>query len=61
MHNVDIVFTDKHASEWRYSGTIDNTRLESALKMITLTSPVTYKIKEGVVYLSSDKTREQKW
>lgn len=55
MHNVDIIFEDQYLKDLKYTGTINNTNIESVLKTISLTSPVTYKIKDGVIVLFENK------
>lgn len=51
MHNIDIVFEEPQLKDQRFTGTIDNTSIESVLDAIKLTSSVGYKLKDGVVYL----------
>lgn len=52
MHNIDIVFNNSAVKEQRFTGTIDNTNIETVLNAIKLTSPIDYNIKDGVVYLT---------
>lgn len=51
MHNIDIVFEDSDLKNQRFTGTIDNTNIESVLNAIKLTSPIDYNIKSGTVHL----------
>jgi len=51
MHNIDIVFEDSELKNQRFTGTVDNTYIESVLNAIKLTSPVNYDIKSGTVHL----------
>jgi len=51
MHNIDIVFEDSRLKNQRFTGTVDNTNIESVLNAIKLTSPVNYDIKSGTVHL----------
>jgi len=52
QYNVDFEFNDESLKDYRYSGTIDNTSLQSILEMISLTSSVNYQIHENVIVLS---------
>jgi len=51
MHNIDIVFKDSLLKNQQFTGTIDNTNIESVLDAIKLTSSVNYKLENGVVLL----------
>lgn len=52
MHNIDIVFENKEIGDMKFTGTIDNTHIESILDAIKLTSSIAYKIDNGIVFLS---------
>lgn len=51
MHNIDIVFEDFLLKNRLFTGTLDNTNIESVLNAIKLTSSINYRMKDGVVYL----------
>lgn len=51
MHNIDIIFEDQNLKEQRFTGTVDNTNIESVLDAIRLTSSITYRLKDGIIYL----------
>lgn len=51
MHNIDIVFENAESQNKRFTGTIDNSNIESVLNTIKLTSSVQYRQHEGVIYL----------
>lgn len=51
MHNIDIVFENVQLQKQYFTGTIDNTNIESVLNAIKLTSSVNYRLKDGTVYL----------
>jgi len=51
MHNINIILDDSDIKNQRFTGTIDNTNIESAMHAITLTSSISYKLKDGVIHL----------
>ncbi|MDR1402864.1 MAG: FecR domain-containing protein [Tannerellaceae bacterium] len=51
MHNIDIEFDRPQLKDLRFTGTIDNTNIESVLDAIKLTSLLNYRLEDGVVYL----------
>lgn len=55
MHNIDIVFESPELKNQRFTGTIDNTDIESVLSAIRLTSSVGYRVNQGIVYLYQAK------
>lgn len=55
MHNIDIVFENTELQKQYFTGTIDNTNIESVLNAIRLTSSVNYRLKNGTVYLYEKK------
>lgn len=59
MHNTDIVFEDDLLGQQKFTGTIDNTSVQSALKALSLTAPISYHVKEGVVLLYIDRGKAQ--
>ncbi|WP_080904735.1 FecR family protein [Parabacteroides sp. Marseille-P3160] len=59
MHNTDIVFEDAQLIKQKFTGTIDNTSVQSALKVLSLTAPIDYHVKDGVIFLYKDKDKTQ--
>lgn len=59
MHNTDIVFDNAEIDQQKFTGTIDNTSVQSALKALSLTAPIDYHVENGVVYLYQDKDKTQ--
>ncbi|MDR0891387.1 MAG: FecR domain-containing protein [Mediterranea sp.] len=55
MHNADIRLDDPQIAHIRYTGTMNNTNIEAALHFLTLTSPLEYQVKDGIIYLSIKK------
>lgn len=51
MHNIDIIFENSQMKSQEFTGTLDNTSIESVLDAIKLTSPVNYRLSNGIVYL----------
>lgn len=59
MHNTDIVFKDEKLAKLKFTGTIDNTSVQSALKALLLTAPMSYETEDGVVYLYENESKRQ--
>ncbi|MDR1371031.1 MAG: DUF4974 domain-containing protein [Dysgonamonadaceae bacterium] len=51
IYNVKIVFEDPGLETQRFTGTIDNTSINSVLDAIKLTSSISYRTEDGVIYL----------
>ncbi|MFT4071277.1 MAG: DUF4974 domain-containing protein [Dysgonamonadaceae bacterium] len=51
MHNIDIVFDNEDLKKQRFTGTVDNTNIESVLNAIKLTSSINYRIEDSTVHL----------
>lgn len=54
-YNIRFVFEDSRLEGYCFTGTIPNTGLESLLEIFTLTSPMSYQIKDSVIYLGINK------
>lgn len=54
-YNIRFVFEDSQLETYCFSGAIPNTSLESLLEIFTLTSPMSYEIKDSVIYLGINK------
>jgi transmembrane sensor len=54
-YNVKFVFEAQSLKRYRYSGTIGNTSLESLLQIFAMTSPVSYHMKDSVIYMNENK------
>jgi transmembrane sensor len=54
IYNVDVVFASVQLKNQRYTGTINNNSLESVLNIISLTSPISFQIKNQQVTLSEN-------
>lgn len=57
MHNIDIHFVDDQLSSLKFTGTIDNTSIKSALNVLELTAPIKYEVKDSVIYLYENKEK----
>ena len=53
-YNVKLVFESEAIKKIRYSGSLGNTSLASILQIFAMTSPLSYKIKDSVIYLSEN-------
>ncbi len=51
IYNVEIIFSTERLKNLRYTGTVDNNSLESLLNIITLTSPISFKVDRQTVLL----------
>jgi transmembrane sensor len=54
-YNVTFVFEAQSLKRYRYSGTIGNTSLESLLQIFAMTSPISYHMKDSVIYMNENK------
>jgi ferric-dicitrate binding protein FerR (iron transport regulator) len=59
MHNVDCVFADESIKSLRFSGSVDNTSIESILNTITLTAPISYTVKDSLIIIYKDNRRKE--
>lgn len=59
MHNTDIVFKDVQLAKLKFTGTIDNTSVQSGLKALLLTAPIEYEVKDGVIFLYESKEKSE--
>jgi len=54
-YNIKFVFEDQTLKKYRYTGSIGNTSLESLLQIFAMTSPITYRMKDSVIYMNENK------
>jgi transmembrane sensor len=54
-YNVRLVFESEALKNYRYSGSLGNTSLETVLQIFSMTSPMTYHSKDSVIYLRENK------
>lgn len=50
-YNTRIVFESESLKKYRFSGTPGNTSLESILQILSLTSPLSYEVRDSVIVL----------
>jgi len=50
-YNIQIVFESESLKKHRFRGTPSNTSLESILQILSLTSPLSYEVKDSVIIL----------
>jgi len=55
IYNVEIIFSSERIKKLRYTGTVGNNSLESVLNIISLTSPLSFKIEKNKVMLYENK------
>lgn len=58
-YNIKFVFEDKKLEAYCFSGAIPNTSLESLLEIFTLTSPMSYHMKDSIIYLKTNKRADK--
>ena len=59
LYNIEILFQSEDIKYYRFSGTLNNTSLESILQIISLTSPLVYHFEGNKVLLDkSDHTKK---
>lgn len=55
VHNITVSFADESLKTQRFTGTIDNSTIVKALDAIKITSPLDYRINNGVYVFYEDK------
>jgi ferric-dicitrate binding protein FerR (iron transport regulator) len=58
IHNIDYTFADESIRDFRFTGSVDNTSIESVLNAITLTSYITYTVEEGQIVFQKDDRKK---
>lgn len=53
-YNTRIVFGSESLKKYRFTGSIGNTSLESVLQILSLTSPLSYEVKDSVILLNEN-------
>lgn len=53
-YNTRIVFGSESLKKYRFTGSIGNTSLESILQILSLTSPLSYEVKDSVILLNEN-------
>jgi ferric-dicitrate binding protein FerR (iron transport regulator) len=59
IHNVDYVFEDEDIKRLRFTGTVDNTNIESLLNAISLTAPIAYTIDNSLIAFRKDTKKDK--
>jgi ferric-dicitrate binding protein FerR (iron transport regulator) len=59
IHNIDYIFEDESLKSLKYTGTVDNTNIESVLNAITLTSPIKCIIKDSLIVFQKDSRKKK--
>jgi len=54
-YNVKLVFELQSLRKYHYSGTLENTSLESLLQLFAMTSPLSYRVEGSTIYLFENK------
>lgn len=57
-YNTQIVFESESLKKYRFTGSPGNTSLESILQILSLTSPLSYEVKDNVIILR-ENTRQK--
>lgn len=53
MYNVDFFFRSESLKKITYSGTVKNNSLENVLMLISTAAPVSYQLRDSVIYLDA--------
>ncbi len=53
MYNVEFLFRSESLKKMTYSGTVKNNSLENVLMLISTAAPVSYQLKDSVIYLDA--------
>jgi ferric-dicitrate binding protein FerR (iron transport regulator) len=59
IHNIDYVFEYESINEFRLTGSVDNTNVESVLNTIMLTAPITYTVKDSLILFQKDNRKNK--
>jgi ferric-dicitrate binding protein FerR (iron transport regulator) len=59
IHNIDYTFEDESLKAIKFTGTVDNTSIESVLNSITLTSPIKCIIKDSLIVFQKDNRKKK--
>jgi ferric-dicitrate binding protein FerR (iron transport regulator) len=59
IHNIDYTFEDESLKSLKFTGSVDNTSIESVLNSITLTSPVKCMIKDSLIVFQKDNRKKK--
>lgn len=60
LYNTRIVFESESLKKYRFTGSPGNTSLESILQILSLTSPLSYEVKDSMIILRENK-KEKAW
>ena len=60
-YNVKFIFKSDMLRKYKISGTIRKETLEQILDMLSLTTPMKYEIKEGLITLDYDSSRSENY
>lgn len=60
LYNTRIIFESESLKKYRFTGSPSNTSLESILQILSLTSPLSYEVKDSVIILR-ENTKEKAW
>ncbi|MCD8044981.1 MAG: DUF4974 domain-containing protein [Tannerellaceae bacterium] len=58
-YNLDIIFESESLKRHRFTGKPGNTSLESILQYLSLTSPLTYEIKDSIIILRENINKKK--
>jgi ferric-dicitrate binding protein FerR (iron transport regulator) len=59
IHNVDYIFADEAIKNLRFTGSVDNTNIESILDAITLTASITYTVKDSLIIFHKENRKKK--
>jgi transmembrane sensor len=59
IYNIEIYFNSESIKKQRFSGTINNSSIESLFKILSLSAPIRYELKNGKVMLYEDMEQKK--
>jgi ferric-dicitrate binding protein FerR (iron transport regulator) len=55
MYNMEVIFLSENIKHYRFSGTLNNSSLESILQIMSLTSPLVYHFEGNTILLNENR------
>lgn len=60
-YNTPIIFKSEKLKKYRFTGTLGNTSLDSILEILSLTSPLSFEVKDGQILLEENIEKNKKY
>ena len=59
IYNIDYVFADESIGDLRFTGSVNNINLKSMMEVISLTSPITYDVKNDLIVFYKHNSKKK--